>query len=388
MVVGGRVVGGSFWLRVPRAPPPRCRARSAAWRPRATVGRPRPGAGALPAIIVGCRCAAGSGPRRHHRDGDGLPGVGHPQPRRRRPRLGRAVPAAALAGLGHRGAADGPLLRDGRSSTTPWSRSTAGETGDITEVAQAVQRSAYPDAYRDHEADARVLASVFTGNSPAGLSCLERAGADGDLDGLQAGLRKTVGTPEIVKSGTTMLLKAESAKQAWAYASFAVANSGRYGVAGVTVGDRVLGISGDDLAEWGVSDDAVAKDEVRIIVRPCARTRSGLLAGQLPPDPARGNVTIEQDVRSRGIDDHRAFEFSSFRRLPGEQELVVAGQHGVSRESAAPRPGGAGATAPPGVAGRDPPGCAAGRQRDLVLAEPTAERRGLFCVQLDLPQRR
>lgn len=140
-------------------------------------------------------------------------------------------------------------------------------TGDITEVAQAVQRSGFPDAYRDHEADARVLASVFTGNSPAGLSCLDRSEAKGDRAALEAGLRKTVGRPEITSSGTTALLKADSAKQAWAYAAFAVANSGRYGVTTVVVGDRVLRIGGAELADWGVTDDAVAKDEVRITVR-------------------------------------------------------------------------------------------------------------------------
>ncbi|HEX6578565.1 MAG TPA: hypothetical protein VF082_09355 [Jiangellaceae bacterium] len=46
---------------------------------------------------------------------------------------------------------------------------------DITVAAQQVQRSAYPDAYADHEADARVLASALSGNSPAALSCSIRA---------------------------------------------------------------------------------------------------------------------------------------------------------------------------------------------------------------------
>ena len=48
------------------------------------------------------------------------------------------------------------------------------ETADINDVAQQVQRSGYPEAYRDHEADARVLASNLTGQSPAGFSCLDR----------------------------------------------------------------------------------------------------------------------------------------------------------------------------------------------------------------------
>jgi hypothetical protein len=42
---------------------------------------------------------------------------------------------------------------------------------DITVAAQEVQRSGFPDAYADHEADARALASALTGNSPRGFSC-------------------------------------------------------------------------------------------------------------------------------------------------------------------------------------------------------------------------
>lgn len=45
------------------------------------------------------------------------------------------------------------------------------ESMEVTVAAQTVQRSAFPDAYADHEADARVLASALTGNSPAAFSC-------------------------------------------------------------------------------------------------------------------------------------------------------------------------------------------------------------------------
>jgi hypothetical protein len=49
----------------------------------------------------------------------------------------------------------------------------------VTEAAQAVQRSAFPDAYADHEADARVLASALTGNSPGAFSCRLSDSAEG-----------------------------------------------------------------------------------------------------------------------------------------------------------------------------------------------------------------
>jgi hypothetical protein len=47
----------------------------------------------------------------------------------------------------------------------------------VTDAAQAVQRSAFPTAYSDHEADARVLASALTGWSSASLSCVVRHGS-------------------------------------------------------------------------------------------------------------------------------------------------------------------------------------------------------------------
>jgi hypothetical protein len=45
------------------------------------------------------------------------------------------------------------------------------ENMEITQAAQAVQRSAFPDAYADHEADARALASALTGNHEAAFWC-------------------------------------------------------------------------------------------------------------------------------------------------------------------------------------------------------------------------
>ncbi len=46
----------------------------------------------------------------------------------------------------------------------------------ITEAAQAVQRSGFPEAYEDHAADARALASALTGYHPARFTCVVRHG--------------------------------------------------------------------------------------------------------------------------------------------------------------------------------------------------------------------
>ena len=45
------------------------------------------------------------------------------------------------------------------------------ETMRVTAAAQEVQRSGYPEAYADHEADARVLASALTGQSWQAFAC-------------------------------------------------------------------------------------------------------------------------------------------------------------------------------------------------------------------------
>jgi hypothetical protein len=55
---------------------------------------------------------------------------------------------------------------------------------EITVAAQEVQKSGFPDAYAEHEADARALASALTGNSPEGFSCRL-----GDRDDGSTGLR-------------------------------------------------------------------------------------------------------------------------------------------------------------------------------------------------------
>lgn len=65
------------------------------------------------------------------------------------------------------------------------------ERMEVTDAAQLVQRSAYPRAYADHEADARVLASALTGNSHHAFSCR----VSDDPEAASARLRKSGLTP-------------------------------------------------------------------------------------------------------------------------------------------------------------------------------------------------
>ena len=58
------------------------------------------------------------------------------------------------------------------------------ESMEITDAAQEVQRSGYPEAYADHEQDARALASALTGQSRASFACEVGGTADQGDDGL------------------------------------------------------------------------------------------------------------------------------------------------------------------------------------------------------------
>lgn len=104
----------------------------------------------------------------------------------------------------------------------------------VTEAAQAVQRSAYPAAYADHEAEARAFASALTGHSPAALTCRLRA-------------PETAGTPEAVAAAMSgafgpvagsvegaQLVVPATGTYGWALAQWAVANAAALAVESVS----------------------------------------------------------------------------------------------------------------------------------------------------------
>jgi len=138
---------------------------------------------------------------------------------------------------------------------------------DITEVAQAVQISGYPDAYRDHEADGRALASALTGHSAAAVTCLDRSTGEGDAKGLAKALRKTFGKVSVDRDGSVLRVTAKTERLAWAYGHFAAANLAEFGVTGVTVGDRTWQAVPEDRGEWGAAADPAGDRQVIITVR-------------------------------------------------------------------------------------------------------------------------
>lgn len=116
------------------------------------------------------------------------------------------------------------------------------ETGVVTEVAQEVQRSAFPDAYADHEGEARVLASVLTGQELGDtlLHCdLEPAAGAGSGQVVADKVDRQLGVSgQVAADDRSVTFELGSAEHAWAVAAWAVGHAEAEGTLAVTVGDR------------------------------------------------------------------------------------------------------------------------------------------------------
>jgi len=113
------------------------------------------------------------------------------------------------------------------------------ESADSTKIAQRVQKSGFPEAYRDHEGEGRVLASTLTGHSPAGLVCrLDTAKAHAGPAAVAADLEKQMGVTTASAGDGALTVEADDVRTAWAVAHWAVARAEQYGATSVSIGDR------------------------------------------------------------------------------------------------------------------------------------------------------
>jgi hypothetical protein len=179
----------------------------------------------------------------------------------------------------------------------------------LTEAAQDVQHSAYPNAYAQHEADATTAARALTGRDPAALSCQMNdvgsvaTGTAAPDTGLQPGaqavatqLRKEFGgtvrtraagpggsgssdasgssgssaSAEASAAAAGLVLDAapagvsDDARQGWALAHWAVANAAALHVSQVSWGGKVW--SGDQSTKGWRTDPSAGSSAVRITV--------------------------------------------------------------------------------------------------------------------------
>lgn len=133
---------------------------------------------------------------------------------------------------------------------------------EITDAAQRVQRSAYPDAYAQHEVMARAFASSLSGQTAAGLDCSLRAPDEaGDPAAVQERLSAAFGDVPASTDGSTLVLDAEGTR-AWAVAQWAVANAKALSITEVQADGRSW--SRQDRDGWQPSE--VPAGQVRVTV--------------------------------------------------------------------------------------------------------------------------
>lgn len=143
----------------------------------------------------------------------------------------------------------------------------------VTEVAQKVQRSAFPDAYGFHEPEARAFASALTGHSPAGLTCRlptldQPTDADSRAETVRTALESEFGSVRTApgsEAGTVSVVLPDS-RRAWATASWAVASAEDLEITSVEAAGQRWQRGRDD--SWQAVDDAPDSElsEVRITV--------------------------------------------------------------------------------------------------------------------------
>lgn len=114
----------------------------------------------------------------------------------------------------------------------------------LTEAAQEVQRSAFPDEYAKHEPSAALLAAAFTGRRPAALSCTPGSvqPQPGDAARITEQLRRDFdGTVEPGTEGGSLVLPIPgdgAGEHGWRLAHWAVAHAMELGIATVEYDGR------------------------------------------------------------------------------------------------------------------------------------------------------
>ena len=111
------------------------------------------------------------------------------------------------------------------------------EGQDITEMAQKVQRSGFPDAYRKHETKAIALTGSLRGTRPASLACIDRKDKHGDAEVFARVVDQVPGVAVSQERGAVMLA-ADEEEDLWAATQLALANTRQGGIVEATLPDH------------------------------------------------------------------------------------------------------------------------------------------------------
>ena len=129
---------------------------------------------------------------------------------------------------------------------------------EVGDAAQAVQVSAYPDAYEQWEDDAEAVASAFAGGEEAGVMCIGGGADERSVDAavLAEAYAYQWGAEVSGVDGQVLTISAEDEAAAWNRASWAVAKSWEFDIASVTYGG-LRWAPGED--GWVVPEGEVAE---------------------------------------------------------------------------------------------------------------------------------
>ncbi|HET6167294.1 MAG TPA: hypothetical protein VFE07_10735 [Marmoricola sp.] len=135
------------------------------------------------------------------------------------------------------------------------------QTMRITEAAQKVQRSGFPEAYEDHAPDARALASALTGFSPGGtFTCVaRRPDGHGTASNASATLTKAYGDLDVARTGrrqdftVTVAAGEDGNRKGWSIAQFVVAHADALHVESVAFDGRAWKTGRESEKGWVAS---------------------------------------------------------------------------------------------------------------------------------------
>jgi len=133
-------------------------------------------------------------------------------------------------------------------------------TMDVTVAAQAVQRSGFPEAYADHEPEARLMAVSLLGQAPASWTCT-------DLPATPATdpSANDVATLASRELGTARLSGEQPAEEGWAIATWLVAHAERLALDTVTYDGRTWTVAS---GAWSAAGPADGRLSLRRIGQP------------------------------------------------------------------------------------------------------------------------
>lgn len=149
------------------------------------------------------------------------------------------------------------------------------ESMAITEAAQTVQRSAFPDAYGQHEQLSRAWASALTGHSPRSVTCVVHEVPSGDAEAVLARLERDLGDLDArVVEGDAVVVELDAGRLAgrggegvprlaWAVAQWSVALAPTLGLTEVALAEERW----TPTEAWTAADDALPEGRVRLVLR-------------------------------------------------------------------------------------------------------------------------